>query len=820
MSKEQDKQGTENPESCDPDVQEERVEPPRQSSEAKETEKTDTVSSAGDEKQSSQSGFDVGVGQVGRDTTIAQQINYETKNNINNITAIGGVDGVNFCIKKFSISNTIRISGDSLEEIYQTFVYPPDKIDELFASLILNRILLLVGEPESGKCFMAKYLSTRIMKENKKDYEVRLVKPVAKELIIDLFDLINDPKVLANKILIFKDVFSGNNLKLQDFFASYTREQTKFFSEKLKELDAYILFTADYDTFDEFQVSGLDIKAEVTLIDDNLIKEGFKLKLEHFCSSRQIDPNNAPDILKKRLPEILKKFNRMSKISLFIENYLEKILAGGKTVDEAIVEVNSIEKRVEHWFLKELGENNKEFEAWTFALFLALINGVPYFDFEQIHKAITKKLLRAITPYSPNKEFSFTLSESDLLAKCKAQVTRDTLISADVIEFCDPMYQKILLNTLFKNNRRILITLIPYLQEYVENPYQPDLRRLAAYSIGRIGELDLESIALHFIRGWAHMEESFFRANVGYLFEGILSSEDENYKNFCMGFLKNMALSDNIKVQWTAISAYKQIGLRDLKIAMKELRKIQEEIIKRMLKTENILDILYRRGASEEDVLQDLDMLYKETNYLLSNVRYSIVALCIMINPIDVISELSNWIKEGNRDTKIIVVLFFLGSDGILQVLESRKIIHLSDEDQNSLSSNVLLNSLTMGDKANEKMVQFLKGLYEKCFSKFQLSDRKELKKILFNNLEKWVIDNLSKNKVNNELKKLIVELYRTGDEDLQSTLWDAINQWEVPEKKEKDEEKEKEEKKKREEKEAKLKAFVDDVTRQILDIN
>lgn len=828
MSEEKDKQSFEDVESLSSNLLEEIVEKnterncdtaesAHQSSEVKESALTETVNSTGDEEQSKQSSFKSDVNNISGNATIAQQINNETKNNITNITTIGGVDGVNFCIKKFSISDTIRMSNDSLEEVYQTFVYPAEDINGLFSSLISNRILLLVGEPESGKCFSAKYLSIGIMKRSKRDYEVRLVKPVAKELIIDLSDLIDDPKMLANRILIFKDVFSGKNMNLHDFFASYTKEQTGFFSEKLRELDAYFLFTADKGTYDEFQISRLDIKAEISLIDNDLIKKGFEVKLEHFCSSRPIDLKNVSEILKENLPEIFNKMNRMSYVSMFIENYLEKILTGEKSIEEAIEEVVNTERRVAHWFLKELGGKKEEFEAWTFTMFLALLNKASYFEFEQIHKVITKKLLRTITPYSLNREFSFTLSESDLFTKCEAQITRDTYIHADVIEFRDPKYQKILLDTLFKNNRRILISIIPYLKEYAENPYQPDLRRLAAYSIGRIGELDLESIALHFIRGWAHMEESFFRANVGYLFEGILSSDDESYKNFCMGVLKNMALSNNIKVQWTAISAYKQIGLHDLKLAIEELRKIQEEIIKRMLKTENILDLFYRKGASEEDILQDLDVLYKKSDYLLSNVRYSIVALCIMINPIDVISELCNWINEGNRNTKITVVLIFLGSDGILQVLENRKIIHLSKEDENSLSSNVLLNSLTIGDEAIKKAVQFLRDIYKKCFSKFQLNDHEELKKILNNYLEKWTIDTLSKKKVNSALKKLIVELYRTGDDDLQNRLWDSLNRWEIPEKKENDDEKEKENRREREEKEAKLKAFVDDVTRQIL---
>ena len=534
--------------------------------------------------RSTQSNYN--IGSVGDNAEIAQEINKEIKNIL-----IGGGEGINFQIKKFSISTTIPISEDSFEEADKTFVYLDDKIDGIFSHLISNRMLFLVGEPGAGKYFTAKYLSNRIKKENKKDYDVRLVKPVTREVIIELFELIDNPNTLKGKILIFKDVFLKKNRNLLDFFTSYTREQTKLFSKNLKELDSYILFTADYDTFDEFEISGLDIKEDILMPNDELIGKGFELKLKHFCLVHQKEFEVSYSVLKGRVKEIIKKFDRMWKITLFIENYLERILEKKKKIEDAIEEVNDIKKRVEYWFLRELGENKEEFEAWTFTLCLALLNGVSYVDFEEIHRVITKKLLRVITPYSADKTFSFSLSENDLLVKCNAQITKDEFIYADLIEFCDSRYQKILMDTLLKNNRRILINITSFLQEYVENPYLLDLRRLAAYCIGRIGELDLESITLHLIRKWEQMDEAYYRANVGYLFEGILNSEDENYRKFCLGYLRNMALSNNIKIQWTAISAYKQIGLHNLGLAMKELRNIQEKIIELWLKTEDMLDI-------------------------------------------------------------------------------------------------------------------------------------------------------------------------------------------------------------------------------------
>lgn len=742
-----------------------------------------------------------------------------------NKTIIEGVGGISFRIKKFSTSDTIPIEKNYLEEADQTFVYPNDEIEQFVSALNSKRILLLAGQPEYGKFFTAKYLANRISKQYEVNYDVLLVKPQARECIVDLFGLIDDLK-LKNKIIIFKDIFLKKNQSLLDFFNSYEREQTILFSKKLKELNAYIIFTSDIDPpFDKYKMSGLDITRDISSIGINLLEEGFYRKLKHFCSIRKIDFDNVFSSFNEKKNEILTQLNRMSKVSLFIENYLDKILVDSNKIGEAIEEVNDIKKRVEHWFLKELGENKEEFETWVFVLCLSLLNGASYVDFERICQGLTEKLLRIISPYRPLIKFSFTLSESNLLAKSKAQITRNSDDYADIIEFCDPQYQEILLDTLFKNYRRIFLSIIPYLQEYVDNQYQWSLRRLAGYSIGRIGELDLDSITLHFIKKWQYKQEDFYKVNVGYLFAGILDSKDENYKKFCIGYLKNMGIDTDIRVRWTAISAYKQIGVSDLELAMNELRKILENTIDQMIKSESILDILYQEGVSEDEILGNLDTLYEKTGYLWANIRYSVIALCFMVGPIKVLSELKKWIEKGNRNTKITVLLFFLGTDGILHAFDNRKIIILSIDDEDSLSSNILLNSFTLGNDAIREMALFIKALYEKCFPQFLRSDQeevgyKELKLILLDHLQKWIIDTLFKSKVNDALKMLLVELFNSGDKDFQRTLYESIKRWRIPDKKEKKEDTDQEEREKEEKKKTKLKAFIDDVTNRMFDIN
>lgn len=766
------------------------------------TETGDNGKEAPESTEKSSAGVSADIKTVGRDAKVAQ-----TMTEINNdVRQFFLGDGKILEIKKFSINSAIPILKDNIQPLEKSVILPEDELLNLSSALSSHRMLLLSGNPETGKYVTAKFLSWQMMKKTRREYDVRLVAPLDRGVDIDLMELINNAEALKKKILIFKDVFLKKNQYIIDFFTSSTKEQIVFMSQKLIQHDAFFLFTADTGTFDRDQLEKIDINRELSPLDQDLLEKGFQLKLQYFCS---LDPKRefkkASQLLDAKKKQIIETLGRMSKIALFIENYLDQILFEEKTIEAAVEEVHDMKKRICHWFLKELGEKKDQFEAWTFALCLALFNYSSYVDFNDIHWNVTRLLLKKFNSPNFNEDFFFTLSESQLLGKCKARITKDIISRDDIIEFCDPGYQDILLNILMENNRKVLLSLLPFFVEYVEKHHRHNQRRAAAYSIARIGQMGPAVITLPLIREWAKKQDPTHRANVGYLYEGIIASEDEVYQMYCMRFLKNMALSSNIHEQWTAIAAYKQIGLYDLKYAMTELRKIQEEIIERMFEKEDVLDKIYSQTnlLSEEDVLQNLNRFYGETNYLLSTIRYSIIALAILTDPIDVISQLRKWIHKGNRNSKVSVVIFFLGIDGMLQELENREIVYLTGEEdtkKDELRSNILLFSLASGDQAVNNFARFLKDLYMKCFTQYPMDTNNTLKTILFNHLETWVVESLKNQKVSNAVKKLIIQLYQIGNEEFRDTLWNSINHWDAPKKKA-----------------AQLKDFVDDITRQIL---
>lgn len=748
---------------------------------------------------------------------MGKNIKQETINNIINNWGLK-----NFEISSFSVEgDSYILSKEDINSVEQIIIYPSDQMDKWICYLREHRLLLLTGEAGSGKYLTAKYLCFRVMQENHPNYEVRFFEPLAAKTDIELSKMINNEKALKQKILIFKNIFAKNNQNIVDFLDSLSKNPL---DSILKELDAFILLTADTGTFDKYHLANLKITRDMFQLDHDLLKKGFDKKLKNFCSlSPKRDFTRESQLFESKKNEIINKLGCMSKISSFIENFLDKIIFEEKSIDEAIEEVIDIRKHLEHWLLKELGMNEKEFETWTFALCLAMFNGCTYSTFKEIHTKITILLLRKFDPFKTLKGFYFTLSERELLENCKAEIIRESEkewgFSSDRIKFCDPRYPKILLEIFLHNNRKILLSLIPFLERYIESHDSIEQKRAAAICLARIGVMEPETITFPVIAKWASMENSN-RKNVGYLYEGIFESKDKEYKQYCMRILKAMALSNDSDLKRMAISAYKQIGLHDLEFALDELRKIQEDAIERMSKKqeEKIMDFLYSEieSLNEQDLLTKISRIYKETDDLLDYIRESIVNLSISIildpiciEPIDVINGLRKWIHNGNRNSRANVVVVFMGTEGIINKLEDYAII-LSDknelEKKGELSVNLLSYALSAGEEPVKKMASFLNDLVKKCFSEFPTDVKKELKILLFDHFKNWTLGNLSDDKISDAIKKLIIRFYKYSDDELKDILWDTINKWKVP-------------KDKIDMLEDKLDAFIDDISRQIFNI-
>lgn len=756
------------------------------------------------------------------DINFAKEIIKNIQNNTEVINYFQGEDQ-KVEIEKFSISDTTPIKNEEIQRVKEVFVYPDDKKKDLISYLSHERILLLKGKAETGKFCTAKYLAYSMMQEKRKDYNVLLVDPLERKSTIELRKLVENSTDLKQVILIFIDVFARKNQNLMDFFSYYSREKIEEISRKLEKADAFILFTADLKTFDTNLLSNIDIAREIAPLDQKLLQKGFELTLKQVCSGEnKRDFEKASKLFENKIVEVIDKL-KFSRMPSFFEDYLDKILSGEKSIDEALELFLDTRKTLERWYLIELGEKKEEFEAWTFTLCMALFNQSSYTFFTDIHRKITVKLLPLFNSINSRQEFAFIRSESKLLEKASVKISKNSLV--DIIEFRDSgnqgdsEYQEVLISILLEHSRKALLSLIPILEEYIEGQYwSHDQRIILAAGLARIGWIDPQHIIDPLINRWAKKDDVYHKINVGYLYKGIITHGDESYQKYCLTQLKDMAISGDYDAQLTAIAAYTEIGYHKLEFAMEELRNIHEVVIKRMSKEEEecmlgylfALDSFLDEKKSEENFADELAMIYKNTLYLLSNIPYSLVAWAIRVNVMDIFEGLRKWIDKGKATSRSIIVLFVMGSEyddfefeGVFQLLKGWEISY-SNETEEGKEEEILcspvLYELAAGEEQVKKMAAFLKDLYKKCFSTSDMN--KSYKRLLFKHLEEWTLDSLSNSKLKNAMEKLIVQFYNVGDDELKDTLWDNINRWKAPGKKEKE-----------------LEAFIDKVSKRIFNM-
>jgi len=248
-----------------------------------------------------------------------------------------------------------------------------------------------------------------------------------------------------------------------------------------------------------------------------------------------------------------------------------------------------------------------------------------------------------------------------------------------------------------------------------------------------------------------------------------------------MNKLRELARSNSYYEQWTAIAAYKQIGLKNLELSMQELRSIAETVqFRNSINYSQFLEhILTSENITESDAKGFMKKFYR-ADFLLELIRYSIVSLCLIIEPIKVLGELKKWLVDGEDLCRVLVVLFFLSEDGIVDNLGSHAFEVQSPDDTDSKetpSVNVLLHSLSAKDESVHVLADFLTGLYD-AFFKYPAAVFPTLANNLMKHLQKWTVEAQRRDKTKTAIKNLIIELYRSGNDNLKSTLYNSIGRW------------------------------------------
>jgi hypothetical protein len=708
-------------------------------------------------------------------------------------------------IRTFSVDYCSPINPQREQDLNELLVADERVIEILRDSLLAKRFLILAGEPEIGKQMLALRLSSQVRQiVGDPCRDTFVVRPLQRRVKFELRKVVEDKKDFGKRVIIFPQIGESDNRDLLDLFTRLEQMELDGITSALKKSDSFLLFTVDTPHIKPAQedLKRLAVLHEIQPLSKQLLEQGIEKKLSRFLDDKNAAVEQAIAVhawMESNKQTLLERLPKMSLLALFIERYLLDIIDGKLDLQAAIDAVASPEK----WFLQDL---SKDFEAWCFVFTLGLClcgaetEAVPWLEFETIRREITKCLAQELRMWRhPPEEPSFKklLDERTLLEKCRAQIVHEAGIGA-LVRFADGSYPPKLWRVFVNSNRRVLTLILPLLQKLAQSR-DPQTRMRAATILGRIGEINPSLITLELIREWSAAKPIWQKAAVGYLYEGILSSPDENYRQICLLKLEHLSLSEDADKLLTAIVTYKQIGQSgggNLALAVEKLGQITERNFAEWLKWEDKIEkqleeYLRKKQTSWQELMdtvvnvRDLKDLraklrqaYDEDGIMLA-ICYSLVALSLQVGALAVMVELNKWFQHGHKSLAALTSWIYWMEEGIADRLATYKttVPKLSKDPMQGCHPMVVSLGMAAQNepKAISQTADFLAATYNHFSKSFPPSMRQFLRRKFLLHLRNWADSAGLVEEYEQVIKDLYVELLLSQHTDLVNHLTDHL---------------------------------------------
>jgi hypothetical protein len=246
------------------------------------------------------------------------------------------------------------------------------------------------------------------------------------------------------------------------------------------------------------------------------------------------------------------------------EEKLEEQVAEYATAAESLQDLPEVER----WFREDLSTAHEKY----FAIALSLFNGLKWADFWDIYQAILKSRDLLVDENDKKGAHLFEQTDEELVNSVRARIVRKEDQAAEVVEFKEEIYPRVILELLRTKYRPRLVELLPGLGKLGEHPYW-EIRARAAYAVAEIGKLDFYRARRQVLEVWARDDRPYVRAAVGYtahrlIQDGIADTEVRKM----LDEWADPKESRGWKFRWAAAAAHKQVGKDHPNIALPSLK--------------------------------------------------------------------------------------------------------------------------------------------------------------------------------------------------------------------------------------------------------
>lgn len=681
-----------------------------------------------------------------------------------------------FSVRMLSASMTHSISLGAEQVAARDILIDSQVQEELISCLRSHRVLVLRGEPESGKYTLAVALSHLLRSRDAAVCkEAAVVTPLDAGVRVNVIDLCSADESFSGRVVLFRDALVRSNRDLQEFLASLDASTIPSLTAKLAQVGVYIILTTDAHSIDRL----IERPASLPIVKS--VPQPSKATMLRAFDRFVVDVGGGQTVEDAMRQEVIGHATTVSSVLRFVREYWPLVREGKITVSASFQRIDDVHR----WLLDHVAD---ECDPWLSTVLLGLAQstsaaeGLPWTEFERL-RAVLAPAIYAIVGMPENNERyrKDRVSEDALLKGMRATVERDPHMGRDVIRFIDERYAARIWATLLNHCRSLLLGIVPALREMVLNE-EVTLRARAGQILGRIAEIDPVAVAVPFLLDVGQAQSKTTRAACGYFFQGALSSRDVQYREFALSFLREMSLSRSWDEVWTAIAIYKQIGVLDLSLCMVGLRAIAEKDLTDKLvdlqKLQRVIRAVETEARNDVDhgaemtelsrVLRRLSQrLFADQMKVLLALQYALVSLCITLNPIDLFKELRIWMK-GSDGLRALSALIFLQTNGIAEELNGYSSVMPTCTPNAIENATPIIVALATGSEQSQATFSlFLEDVFGSFYYFFPQEVARYLREAFFEYLWLWIEGSISVPQARECMELVVVRLLTSANRDL-----------------------------------------------------
>ncbi|HSK76930.1 MAG TPA: hypothetical protein VLQ45_10770 [Thermoanaerobaculia bacterium] len=576
---------------------------------------------------------------------------------------------------------------EDLERCEAELVFEPEAVEDLRWSLEETRLLILSGKPESGKGSFALLVGSHFRKAFR--LNGLLTRQGLDSTVRADLEEIASSSSFSRQVVIFEDVLAGENPDFKTFFKSVDPVLLASLAERLRKNESAIVLTVGAHTLADFQnrLESLGILKEIPSPSPDLLLQALHRFVDRLpLTGGQVDSVEA--FLAENEGNLVRDLTTIPRMARFAHEYLREVAEGNLTLRQAIARMDDLSQ----WLTTDL-QGDPEAQASVLAIVLGSAIppaiGVPWFSFDQLRRRIADLLRKELRLPDNEPLSSAGLGRVASLERARAHVVSKPALT----RFRDDRYPQWLWQALLGSARDFVTLLVPLLKELTLDS-DPFLRASAASALGRFGQIESTYLAKPILDEWTR-DESVPEDSLGFFLQGVLASEDRDYRDFCLEALRRLAVQEDPRVAQAAVCALRLLGRPDpgvpirelcviarsrLPIQIERLRLVEREIV---AAEEEIQHGTNPRRVSRDlrdlhakrQVLMTAALVPEERIRLLGAIRYSLAGVLFAQggDPGVVLSELISWMKAEPAKLAPLFAYLFLHRKGLIDLLDRHK---------------------------------------------------------------------------------------------------------------------------------------------------